>query len=147
VTGAVAQPVVGLQLSVVHAFPSLQVSAVPGVQVPDWQVSAPLQTFPSEHDVPLVTGVFVQVLVGMSHTSVVHGFESAHSGSLVQDVCACAAPAPTIVRTKSHTPSARRQLSGRIETCAGVMDPSPLCGSSSTRVPRERGCRNMFGWS
>jgi hypothetical protein len=33
-TGVVVQPVEGLQLSVVHAFPSLQTSAVPAVQVP-----------------------------------------------------------------------------------------------------------------
>jgi hypothetical protein len=126
VTDAVAHPVVGLQLSVVQAFPSLQTSAVPGVQVPDWQVSAPLQTLPSEHEVPSVTGVFSQRLVPVLHTSVVHGFESAHSGSLVQVVCARAVPAPTNARTKSHVPSARRQRSGRIEACADVMDPSPL---------------------
>jgi hypothetical protein len=33
-TGAVVQPVDGLHPSVVHALPSLQVSAVPAVQVP-----------------------------------------------------------------------------------------------------------------
>jgi hypothetical protein len=37
--------------------PSLHVcvpvqGAVPAVQLPDWQVSAPLQNSPSEHDVP-----------------------------------------------------------------------------------------------
>ena len=35
---------------------SLQLSAVPAVQVPAWQVSAPLQALPSAQAVPLVLG-------------------------------------------------------------------------------------------
>jgi hypothetical protein len=45
-------PVAGLQESVVQTLPSLHTSGVPPVQVPFWQVSAPLQRFPSLHDVP-----------------------------------------------------------------------------------------------
>ena len=38
-----------------HAGGVLQVTAVPAVQVPDRQVSAPLQAFPSPQDVPFVS--------------------------------------------------------------------------------------------
>jgi hypothetical protein len=50
------QPV-AVQASVVHALLSSQLSGVPGVHTPAWQVSRPLQAFPSEHDAPLGTGV------------------------------------------------------------------------------------------
>jgi hypothetical protein len=52
------QPATALQLSVVQALPSLQLSGVPGVQAPLWQVSSPLQTSPSAHDEPFGTAVF-----------------------------------------------------------------------------------------
>jgi hypothetical protein len=74
-TFALAHPVVLLHVSAVQAFPSLQLSAVPAVQVPAWQVSAPLHTFPSEHAVPLATAVFWHPETAL-HVSVVHGFES-----------------------------------------------------------------------
>lgn len=45
-------PLVALQESVVQAFASSQLSAVPGRQVPVWQVSAPLHWFPSLQAVP-----------------------------------------------------------------------------------------------
>jgi len=51
--GVVVQPLDGLQESVVQLLPSLQTSAVPALQLPDWHVSAPLQTLPSPHAVPL----------------------------------------------------------------------------------------------
>jgi hypothetical protein len=51
------QPKVELQVSLVHTLLSLQLRAVPAVQVPFWQVSAPLQTLPSVHDVPFRTGL------------------------------------------------------------------------------------------
>src|SRR5439155_11450212 len=49
------QPPVGLQASTVQGLASLQSSGVPGEQTPDWQVSAPLQTLPSEQEVPFAT--------------------------------------------------------------------------------------------
>jgi hypothetical protein len=52
------QPVAGLQESVVQTLESLQVRAVPAVQTPPWQVSAPLQRLVSAHAVPLATLVF-----------------------------------------------------------------------------------------
>jgi hypothetical protein len=73
--GVLEQPETGLQLSAVHTLPSLQLSAVPGVQVPPWQVSAPLQTLPSLHAVPFASGVFVHPVTG-SQASVVHTFAS-----------------------------------------------------------------------
>ena len=57
------QPNVGLQESEVQTLESLQLRVVPGAQVPDWQVSAPLQTLPSLHDVPFVTFVFTHPVV------------------------------------------------------------------------------------
>jgi hypothetical protein len=73
--GVCWQPLTALQLSVVHAFESLQLSAVPAAQTPAWQVSAPLHTVPSAHDVPFATPVCWQPKVG-SHVSVVQTFES-----------------------------------------------------------------------
>jgi hypothetical protein len=46
------QPVVALQESVVQGLASLQTSGVPGAQAPAWQVSSPLHTVESLHDVP-----------------------------------------------------------------------------------------------
>ena len=77
-TGAAVQPSTGLQLSVVHTLPSLQLSAVPAVQVPLWQVSAPLQTLASLHGVPFATEVVVQPKRG-SQLSVVQGLLSLQS--------------------------------------------------------------------
>jgi hypothetical protein len=82
-TGAFWHPVPALQLSVVQTLLSLQLRAVPAVQVPLWQVSAPLQTLPSEHDVPLAK-------LGLEHTpavqtSEVHRFPSAQSAPTEQD--------------------------------------------------------------
>src|SRR5256884_980733 len=45
------QPVTGSHVSTVHASPSLQSSAVPGVHTPPTHVSSPLHTEPSEHGV------------------------------------------------------------------------------------------------
>src|SRR5262249_33831370 len=69
------QPVTGSQLSVVQGLPSLQLRAVPAAHTPPWQVSAPLQTFPSLHAVPFSRGGFAQPVTG-SQLSAVQGFES-----------------------------------------------------------------------
>src|SRR5262245_58473739 len=69
------QPETALQVSVVHASESLQTSGVPGVQVPLWHVSAPLQTVASAHAVPFATTGFWQPVDGL-HESVVHGLLS-----------------------------------------------------------------------
>src|SRR5262249_27440133 len=68
--GVCWQPLTALQLSVVHAFESLQLSAVPAAQTPAWQVSAPLHTVLSAQDVPLVTAACWQPKAG-SQVSVV----------------------------------------------------------------------------
>src|SRR5262245_27253821 len=75
------QPVAGLHVSVVHTLLSLQTSAVPAVQVPFWHVSAPLQRFPSLHDVPFATRPF--------------------AGHAADD--------PEQVSARSHAPTAARQ--------------------------------------
>jgi hypothetical protein len=74
-TGVVEQPKAGTQLSVVQMLPSLQTSGVPAVHTPVWQVSAPLQTFPSAHGVPFSTAVAEQPLAG-AQLSVVQTFAS-----------------------------------------------------------------------
>jgi hypothetical protein len=75
VTFGLAHPVVGLQLSAVQGLPSVQLSGVPGLQVPAWQVSAPLQALPSEHAWPFATAVFWHPETALQE-SVVQGFES-----------------------------------------------------------------------
>jgi hypothetical protein len=75
------QPFVALQLSVVHTFPSLQLSGVPAVHTPAWQVSAPLHTVVSVHGVPFSTGVVVQPNVG-EQPSVVHTFPSLQTSAV-----------------------------------------------------------------
>jgi hypothetical protein len=75
VTGLVVQPKVALQPSVVHTLPSLQTSAVPAVQVPLWQVSAPLQRFASGHGVPFSTAVAAHPVTALQ-LSLVHTLPS-----------------------------------------------------------------------
>src|SRR5438128_630462 len=70
-------PVPDLQESAVQRFPSSQLRAVPAPQTPDWQVSVPLHTFPSLHDVPLSTGAYTHPLVGLQ-LSAVQGLPSSH---------------------------------------------------------------------
>jgi hypothetical protein len=79
--GVWMQPVSELHVSVVHASPSSQESGVPAVQVPLWQVSFPLQTSWSAHEVPSSTGALVQPSAA-SHASLVHGFESSQLGGV-----------------------------------------------------------------
>jgi hypothetical protein len=73
--------VVGLQLSAVQTLPSLQLSGVPPVHSPAWQVSSPLQTLPSAHDEPFGTDVVRQPAMG-SQESVVHTLPSLQLGGL-----------------------------------------------------------------
>jgi len=70
------EPPGAIQESVVQGLLSSQLGGVPAVQRPPWQVSAPLQALPSEHDVPFVTAVCVQPPVWVSHESAVHGLPS-----------------------------------------------------------------------
>ena len=56
-TGVLSQPKTGSHVSVVQGLPSLQLSVVPAVHTPLWQVSPPLHTLPSAHDEPFGTGV------------------------------------------------------------------------------------------
>jgi hypothetical protein len=69
-TAVWTQPVAGLQVSVVHTLLSLQFGGVPAVQVPLWQVSAPLQALLSVHEVPLATLVLAQPVVALQESLV-----------------------------------------------------------------------------
>src|SRR2546426_941564 len=68
-------------MSVVHALPSSQLSAVPAEHAPAWHVSAPLHTLPSLHEVPFATGECWQPCTG-SQVSVVQGLPSLQLGSV-----------------------------------------------------------------
>ena len=46
------QPVLAVQLSVVHGLPSSQLGGEPPVQMPAWQVSLVVQALPSSQSVP-----------------------------------------------------------------------------------------------
>ena len=69
-------PATGSQLSVVHGLLSLVGGGVPAIQTPDpLQVSLPLQTLASAHEVPAAAGVCVTPATG-SQLSDVHGLPS-----------------------------------------------------------------------
>jgi hypothetical protein len=73
-TLVMVHPVAGLQLSVVHALPSLQTTAVP-VQTPLRHWSPEVQRLPSLQIVPFATLVVVQPVPGLQ-PSTVHPFPS-----------------------------------------------------------------------
>jgi hypothetical protein len=83
-TGVVVQPDAGLQPSVVHTLPSLQVSGVPAVHTPLWQVSAPLQALPSGHAVPFARSALLHT--PPAQVSVVQAFKSSQSAFTVQEL-------------------------------------------------------------
>jgi hypothetical protein len=74
-------PATGSHASAVHGFPSSTTSGVPGVQVPAWQVSPPLQTLASGQAVPFATFVWLTPVTG-SQASAVHGFPSFTTGGV-----------------------------------------------------------------
>jgi hypothetical protein len=81
-SGVCVTPAAGSQASAVHGLPSSIVGAVPVVQTPAaLHVSAPLQALPSEHGVPVATGVCVTPPAG-EHASVVHGLPSSTAGGV-----------------------------------------------------------------
>ena len=74
--GALTHPFTLSHESVVQAFPSLQLGAPPGWQVPLWQVSAPLQTSASGQGVPSASSVWTHWACTSSQVSTVQTFES-----------------------------------------------------------------------
>jgi hypothetical protein len=54
---------------------AVQVTGVPAMQTPAWQISPPLQAFPSLQPIPLPIGVWVHV-PSEPHASVVQGLPS-----------------------------------------------------------------------
>jgi hypothetical protein len=73
--GALVQPKIASQLSVVQALPSLQASGVPEAQTPPWQASTPLHTLPSLQEVPFRSGTLAHPDSG-SQLSVVQALAS-----------------------------------------------------------------------
>jgi len=82
-TAVAWHPRIGLQLSVVHALPSLQTGAVPVVHTPLWHVSSPLQRLPSAHEEPF--GSTVLLHTPALQTSLVHGLPSVQSAFTTHD--------------------------------------------------------------
>jgi len=102
----------------VHAFPSSQTSGVPGVHVPAWHVSVPLQKLPSGHGAPSARGVCWQPVAGVQ-VSRVHGLPSSHGPGAVMTLRASSRPAPETL----SNPRARTSIAPLLSaccTCAGV---------------------------
>ena len=108
----------GSQVSMVHGFPSLQLSAMPCVQLPFWHVSLPLHTLASLHEVPFGTTVCLQPATG-SQVSVVQGLLSLQ----VSDVPAVQAPA-WHVSTPLHTLPSLHEVPSGTAVCL-----QPVAGS------------------
>ena len=68
-----------------QVLPSLQLSGVPAVHCPAWQVSMPLQTLASPHATPFATLVWTQPLVGLQESFLQTLPSSQFTGSLVQE--------------------------------------------------------------
>jgi len=80
-SGVEVQPVTVSQLSVVQGLPSLQLSGGPETHCPmALQVSMPLQTLPSEHEVPNGSGLLKQA--PLAQPSVVQGLLSLQLGGV-----------------------------------------------------------------
>src|SRR5262249_20076112 len=69
-TGVYTQLRTGSQASVVQGLLSVQLSAAPAGQTPPWQTSLPLQTLPSLHGVPLMSGVLMHPRIGSQASDV-----------------------------------------------------------------------------
>src|SRR2546426_1924290 len=113
------QPVTGSHVSTVHASPSLQSSAVPGVHTPPTHVSSPLHTEPSEHGVvsgaagPPVQAPATQV------SAVVHGLPSSQRE-------------PSGAWVPPHTPPAQRSPSVQAFPSSQAVPSGP---ATPTQVP------------
>src|SRR5262249_32900930 len=111
-------------LSVVQALLSSHWSGVPAMQTPMLQVSAPLQTLPSEHDMPSLTLVCTQRnCVSGPQVSTVHGLPSSHvaghvGGGGPQRVELRLAIAKFLVR--SHTSGEPFQVTVNTSSCTPV---------------------------
>src|SRR5437870_461058 len=93
-----------LHESIVHALLSLQLSGVPPVQTPAWQISVPLQTSPSGQGVP-GAGMFTQPVCG-SQPSLVQMLLSLQSSG----VPATHAPSTLQVSAPLHTSASGQAL-------------------------------------
>src|SRR6266850_2173419 len=120
-TGVWAQPL-GPQESAVQGFWSSQLRVVPGVQAPALQISSPLQTSPSEQEVPSATGVRKQPLGPQE--SVVQGLLS----SQLRAVPGVQAPALQISSPLQTLPSEQEVPSG-----SGLLK-QPVAGSQASVV-------------
>jgi hypothetical protein len=139
-TGVLAQPLMGLQLSVVQTLPSLQLSAVPAPQTPLWQVSAPLQTLPSRQGVPLATAVLEQPKTALQE-SVVQTLPSLQ----VRGVPAVQTPAWQVSAPLQTLPSAQavpfktgvleQPVAGLQESVVQTLPSLQLSGVPAVQVP------------
>jgi hypothetical protein len=134
------QPVKALQLSVVQALLSLQLSGAPAVQVPAWQVSAPLHTVLSAHDVPLATGVLTHPEAGLQ-VSVVQTLESLQSGGapFVQEplwqVSAPSQASPSVQEVPLATFVCAQPVVGLQESVVQTLESLQLSAVPAVQVP------------
>jgi hypothetical protein len=137
-----AQPVDGLQASVVHGLLSLQLSGVPVVQAPAWQVSAPLQTLPSLHEMPFGAATCWQVPA--LQESVVHGLPSSHCAAEVQPlqpaIAVCRQPA-----TGSQESVVHGSLSLQVSALPGAQLPAWQVSAPSQTLPSLHAVPLAFG--
>src|SRR5262245_61169938 len=118
------QPPTGSQGSRVHGLLSLQLRSRPRRQTPALHVSSPLQTLPSEHEVPSGTGVWWQPRSG-SQESVVQAFAS--------------------LQLRSSTWQNTEQPS-QLFTTPGTLSCSQVSGNSTTPFPQVgQGTRQLAG--
>jgi hypothetical protein len=78
--GVKTQPIAGLQESAVQALLSLQFKGVPGMQIPLWHVSAPLQRSASAQLVPFGRSAYMQAPVaGLQTPTALHAGGAGHT--------------------------------------------------------------------
>src|SRR6266850_2210681 len=97
----------GPQESAVQGLLSSQLRVVPGVQAPALQISSPLQTLPSEQEVPSGTGVVKQPVAG-AQASAVQGLLSLQ----LRGVPGAQAPARQVSAPLQASPSEQEVPSG-----------------------------------
>lgn len=132
-TGTWTTPRVGEHESAVQALPSSMTSGVPAAQMPaPSQVSLPLQTLPSEQDVPAATATCIGPVAG-SQLSAVQGFPS----SMTTGAPGVHAPASSHVSMPLHALPSEHEVPaapGGLEHCPDTGSRVPATWHASSGV-------------
>src|SRR6267143_1977222 len=144
----------GPQESAVQGLLSSQLRAVPGVQAPALQVSSPLQTLPSEQEVPSATGLLKQPVAG-SQASVVQALRSSQTSGVpgAQRPCSQVSEPLQASPSEQEVPSAtgvwmqplgpqesavQGLLSSQLRVVPGVQAPALQISSPLQTLPSEQ---------